>query len=172
MRVSGLSFKCAHTDHRFIIMFIIAIKVTMTETHMEPPHSAASLDYRTPVGPFLKDTTPSRQGRLITKIPGTDSLLAVPQAYVPLCRFHTVTGLKDLPSMHLVYFACAIRNVNTYPWIEHTLGRSAQFDTVSIVFQCRGVIAKAQAERDIADIVSKISHPSIQLFVYDDPPIH
>ena len=128
-------------------------------------------DYRAHVGSCLEDRTPSRAGRLLTNIPGTSAVIAIPRALVRLCNFQFPSDAQLLPAMHLVYFACAITNVNTYAWIRHALDQAEKFDTISIVFQCRGVISKEEAEQEITNIVASTSLSKVEIFVYDDPPI-
>ena len=132
---------------------------------------AATGDYRVHVGMCLEDCTTSRAGRLLTNIPSTNAVIAIPRAFVSMCNFQFPSDAQLLPAMHLVYFACAIRNVNTYAWIRHALGKATKFDTISIVFQCRGVISKEEAEQEITNIVADTSLSKVEIFVYDDPPM-
>lgn len=132
---------------------------------------SATEDFRVNVGMCLRDTTPSRAGRIITKVPGTNAMVAVPRAYQGLCNFKTQVDETEIPSLHLVYFACAIKNVDTLQWIRHALRMSVQFDTVSIVFQCRGVMAESEAKKSIGELVSEIGRTGVTIYVYDDPPL-
>lgn len=127
-------------------------------------------DYRVDLGP-LKDITPSRAGRITAKLPGTQIGIYIPRAYIPLCKFR-VPSPGDTPlRLHLVYFCCAIQGVDTYAWIKHKIGDTKQFDVVDIVFQCRGVVNKDEAEDVIRGIVSESGHPNVIISIYDDEPL-
>ena len=135
-----------------------------------PGRTPESRDYRVDIS-TLKDVTPTRAGRTVTTIPGTKALLSIPRAYIPLCKFHISAPHVNVPKLYLVYYCCAVEGVNTYAWIRHKLAKASQFDAVDVVFQCRGVVPKADATVIIEEIVANSGHPNVTTSVYDDEPI-